>query len=59
MSADEIGWPVVMAPVKARLVETPRMAPDSMPRMNRLRGATPSLVVPASIIASATAAGFP
>jgi len=32
-----IGWPVVMALVKARLVETPRMAPDSMPRMNRSR----------------------
>ena len=35
ISAPTSGWPVVKAALKARLVATPRMAPDSMPLIRR------------------------
>ena len=58
ISAPTNGVLVWTAPVKARLVATPRMAPDSMPRINRSRGAKASLRLPVSTIATATSAGF-
>ncbi len=58
MSAPTRGTLVCTAPVKARLVATPSMAPDNMPRMRRSRGASASLRLPVSSIATATSAGF-
>ena len=58
MSAPTSGWPVVTAPVKAKLVAVPSSAPDSAPRIRRSRGASASLVRLASIIAFTTSAGF-
>ena len=58
ISAPTMGWPVCTAAVKARLVDTPRMAPESMPRISKSRGESASLRLPVSSIATATSAGF-
>jgi len=58
MMAPTSGCPVDSAPVKARLVATPRRPPESIPRMNRSAGGSASLRRPVSIMAAATSAGF-
>ncbi len=52
------GCPVVNDALKARLVATPRMAPDSIPRMSRLGIDKVSFRLPVSTMALATSAGL-
>ena len=58
ISAPTSGCPVVKAALKARLVATPRMAPDSMPLIRRSGIDKASFRLPVSAMAFATSAGF-
>ncbi len=58
MIAPTKGWPVVNAPLNARLVATPKMAPDKIPRISKSRVERASFLPPVSTIDFATSAGL-
>ena len=58
MIAPTCGCPVVNAPLNAKLVATPKMAPDMIPRINRLEIGSASFLLPVSTIDFATSAGL-